>query len=873
MEYTKIRVIPTRVPVEFKKLAPSDFQPEYDVKDSRKFIIPIDEHGYIDPSILEYIDPREKNTVVINAGVGQGKSSICIDIAKRYLEQVDETGESKYVVIFVTPFVALNNQYFNKLINAGIDGYKIFNYLNVTATNVESASQSPVHLVTINTLLGNYGDAKFMQAKARRDYINKIITHCEKRRKRVVFIFDEIHDSIHNFQEKFIFNLWKWYYVIHKSFVLSATFTESSKVVIKYLADLTKDKIQLLESERNKIIDGQSKLHLCLLNDFAYSANNEFIADLIKAEYRKGKKVNILSFSEKLAISIAKPNTPKNVPPQYSKIGKVLLENSQGINLCTSETKSPFDETKCNVGTTFKTGISIEGNNNSLIIFAPHLASYKDAFEAYFGIFSDGTTSIIQAIARLRKGENNDIFVITPSPAVLIKNNPRHLGVDNYLGKLSKIPELRTLKVKNRYEDYQSLTSQFVLLRKFYRSTLGTVKKGIDYHNFHNIFVKGRSSKKPKLDFPTEDEFILSDGDRYIASTYSIFGAKPSAYIIWAAFNNQFINCTLDSVYYEEQVVLKEGRIMEGLFTIFFERYGFPQNMDYIAEKLLFDSFYDYVTQVLKVKVKLLSRNNLVNANKSPLIKLGVLSLVQYLKRNNENVNRAIYPKGRYSSEGDKLLATDYYIPKNMYIQAAIANSIGYFVQFQNHLANDEKLLTELYQSLFYELTQLRKTILFSNERGIRYIPRKEDIIRSNIVTNMKTIQLVSLIQQIRKNDFFISDDTISFCQWADKIDISALRRNQTEINKVLGKILDETRDLLFHSKRANISRRTTLTNSEGLSIAFTRQVYKVLQEVELENITTAVNVVYTSNCPWNESIVSEEFLYSLANQSPEVIL
>lgn len=428
MEYKKVSVIPTRVAIEYKELEPKDFEKDYEVKNGRTTMLTPDENGYIATSLSEHVNLQEKNTVVINSGVGQGKSTACINIAKRYLEQVDARGNSKYVVVFVAPFISLINQYFNKLVIAGVEGNRIFNYLNVTPANIEAACQSQVHLITINSLLGNYGESGFMQMKERRDYLNGIINHCEKKKKKVVFIFDEIHDSIKNFQEKFIFNLWKWYYVIHKSFILSATFTESSKVVIKYLADLTNDKIHLLESKREKLIEGQSKLHLCFINDYSYSPDDVFITELIKSEYRGGKKVHILSFSEKLATNIANPKKIKGMPPQYSSIGQVLLDNSPGINLCTSNTGNPFDETKCNVGTTFKTGISIEGSNNTFIIIAPQFSSYLDKFEPYFGIFSDGITSITQAIARLRQGENNDIFIISPTPNLLIKNSPLHLG-------------------------------------------------------------------------------------------------------------------------------------------------------------------------------------------------------------------------------------------------------------------------------------------------------------------------------------------------------------------------------------------------------------------------------------------------------------
>ena len=77
-----------------------------------------------------------------------------------------------------------------------------------------------------------------------------MISNCKAQNKKVVFIYDEIHDTIHNFRQELIFNLWKWKNVIHKNFVISATFNEASKIVIEYLAELTDRKIQIIESER-----------------------------------------------------------------------------------------------------------------------------------------------------------------------------------------------------------------------------------------------------------------------------------------------------------------------------------------------------------------------------------------------------------------------------------------------------------------------------------------------------------------------------------------------------------------------------------------------------------------------------------------------
>lgn len=871
MEYNKINVFPTRVPVEYKRLSPKDFAPDYTVENNTSTEIEPDDNGYIGYSLMEKLNLEEKNTVVVNTGVGTGKSTACINIAKRYLEQCDNSGKCKYVVVFITPFISLINQYHRKLIEAGVNPTTIFNYLRLTSGNIKYAAALNVHLITINTLIGNYGDESFFQSRDRRLYVDEIVTQCEKKNKKVVFIFDEIHDSIHNFQQRFIFNFWKWKYVIHKSFVLSATFTESSKVVIKYLADLTDDKIQLLESKRLKQENGLSNLHLCLLNNFSYSAEDEELASFIKTELDKGKRVHILSFSEKLANEIAIPKKQKGTAPKFSLIGKLLLTNTPGINLCTSKTKAAFDENRCNVGTTFKTGISMEGGSISLFIIAPPLSSYQDRFEKYFGIFSDGTTSITQAVARLRKGVNNDIFIITPSPSVLIKNPTNSLGADNYLTRVSKIPDLRRLKIQNRIEDYHSMETQFSILNKYLNTTLNIARKGIQYHNYQTIFFKNRSKTKPKLDFPTLDEFILEDGDRFLTSEYSIFGANPAAYIVWASFNNQFANCTLKSIYAKVPIILKEGEIVENLIEMFKEKYVQPSNIDEVSEKELFDSFYKYITETLNVKVKLRNTVKPVSSIKSPLIKKGIVSVIQYFKRANVEFNNQLYPNATGNRNRGK--AVDYFFDKKTYIYSQIANATGYLVEYQNQLSGTEETMTKHFQKLKIGIDTIKNIAVFTNENGVQYFPKKRFIIANNLFDQQFILKFLVLIKGIRRNDSFISDDTFSFCQFADDYTTSELEQNESKRNEAFGKLIDEIRETFFDTARTNLRAGRPHTNNSGLSLSNLSSPYRLTGEVNFDDWSNFVNLTYTSNCPWNESVVSEDFLQKLneaqLNQTP----
>lgn len=260
-------------PIEFKQINPEDF-PAFHT--TEKIIISPDGQGYIKDSLASHIELHDKNTVVVNAGVGQGKTTAIIDIVKQYYDNTD------YVIFIASPFVSLVEQYYKDILEKDIPEANVFRYETLGNEELTNFWRKRVHIVTVNCLLGNPGEDAFINSSVKRYYLNRLVKYCEKKNKKVIFIYDEIHDAIHNFQEKYIFNLWKWRNVILKNYIISATYNEASKVVIEYLAELTDDKIQIIESERVKIPEKQSELFLHYNNEQFYKYDDKIITNLIK---------------------------------------------------------------------------------------------------------------------------------------------------------------------------------------------------------------------------------------------------------------------------------------------------------------------------------------------------------------------------------------------------------------------------------------------------------------------------------------------------------------------------------------------------------------------------------------------------------------
>ena len=247
--------IDLEIPFEFKEINPSDFQ-GYEVEE--KIIIEPDGNGFIYNSLNEVFDFDTNNTLVINAAVGQGKSFAVNKFAKEYY-----VGQGNYKVFIVVPFISLIAQYYNKLLELEIPENEIIDYQKLK--EYEDKNSPTFHLITINSLLGNFGENAISQSEIKKEYLNGLVSHCKAKHFKAVFFIDEVHDSIKNFKELFVLNLLKWKDITHKVVVSSATYNETSKVVIKYLSELTNHKIRIIESKRKVNEETVSNLNLMFL--------------------------------------------------------------------------------------------------------------------------------------------------------------------------------------------------------------------------------------------------------------------------------------------------------------------------------------------------------------------------------------------------------------------------------------------------------------------------------------------------------------------------------------------------------------------------------------------------------------------------------
>ncbi|AWM14213.1 hypothetical protein DI487_10350 [Flavobacterium sediminis] len=539
------------VPVEYKKINVEDFDSNY-YNSTKECISPNAETGYISEELMPILirDLDVKNTTVINAGTGQGKSKCIIDIVSEYSNKED------YIVVFALPYNNLIEQYYNDC-KSVIDENKIFSLLNIDKSkpatefvfgaindeeiiNNSKNKQFKIHILTVYALLENPGDDALFQSNKRKKYFNDLIKYCETHNKKIVLIFDELHDSIHTFKEEYIFNLWRFKNVIYKNYVISATFNESSKEIIKYLSEFTTNNIHIIESERVIIPEKQGSLHLILHQENNDITENNELKKLFRKLLHENKKFDVIVYSKSQLKKMQKNN-------YFNVIDRKIL------NFCYNDIFNPnfvrkYNKSKINIGTNFSTGINITKENHSLFILLPPRTNIK-----YFnnkGVFTSGYVSILQAIARLRvKG---DIYIVMSEPLEVLENS------------LPSFIENKTI-IKNIFQKYQTLGSveysdinnQNLQLNDAYIQHTYNIRKA--KKNIEKVERKGFNT----LNYLRKEQFVLKKGEKYLNSTF--FNGDLSTYVFFTAVTNQFSNCKLKSIYYNPDIYFESESLIEGI--------------------------------------------------------------------------------------------------------------------------------------------------------------------------------------------------------------------------------------------------------------------------------------------------------------------
>lgn len=571
--------------VEYKKVDVEDFiHCNYNVE---TIDIKTDSKGFVTFDLLDKIDITVSSTDVLNIPTGSGKTTAIYQKIKQILEQ-DKTS----VIILATPFIALVKKDLKALVDEyNIDKELITDYREIQkdkkikSTSFNLISQinkayidnKRIHITTINALLGNPGEVAFAQKFQKSSYFTELQQYCTKPKINVYLFFDEIHASIHNFKNVYINNLTIWKGVVHKCIVSTATYTEPVNIVVKHLAYLTRDNIHILECDRIKKPQ-LSPLDIVFTSEphSVKSANavKTIIPKWIKDNLRQNNNFHIISYSKKFAKML-------NVYMQGVGISSVLL---------TSETKKNFNENNNNIGTNFSTGVNIEKEGDLLIIIFP--SKYNDELvKGEEGIFYDGLPTILQSMARLRAVGR--ILLIIPPMNVVINDG----AIKNLI---NRIPYYRAIinEGELKFEKETFLKDEKEDLKRHIHPVNTKYKEESDRYNSD---VKNSVVSRPEIQYPNEETFILERGQEYLKYKNNKSGKYITPYVLWAAVHDQFLNCSLDTVYYTHKVVSKLELSKENIIDEICDYVKYSKD---IMSSMSFVEYYDKVLAQLFIKTQ-----------------------------------------------------------------------------------------------------------------------------------------------------------------------------------------------------------------------------------------------------------------------------
>lgn len=709
MKYIDIE--PYDFPIQFKEFNYSDF--ENYIFDEEKTIITPDEDGYISNELLRIIDLDKKDTTVINAGVGLGKTTAIGNIILKYYNRnIHEEGN--YKIIIITPFKSLNNQYIEKIIELGKKNDIYFDYQDIETSEwdeikASSNSRKPIQLISIMSILGDSGQDGFEQNENKGRYYDYLIGKCQANNEKVILFFDEIHESSENFKQKLLPYLFKWKPVTHKIYVASATFSESSKTVIKFFAEITDKKIRIIEAKRNQKKD-VSDLFLCFNNRPTVEVNDFYLRSLFDEILDKDyKTINVLTYSKSLAQEIYNSSIGTNIKEKYRDLNLVIPNEDK------------FNQSVSNIGTLFKTGISIEIENTAFVVMLP--PSFSQSNDK-FGIFSDRLNSLVQALARPRSSTSS-IYVIMSIPNKLIL---RPEANSNYIEQLSL--GYLDFNSKDRQVPYLDVNQQDVILREHYDSKRGRLEEEIN--TIYNLNEEIRSL------FDSYDWFRLKEGDGLLTPKYDIFGKNLSNYIYWAAWNNQFVNCKLKSIIKKDYLSFTEDNILKELDEYIPISMLDSESFYYQSDKEIFDKVYAYIySHNLYLKKVDEIESVKVTPSRIPLFNQQIIRLLQrrktpYLFPNEENLE-------------------DKPISKEKYIRLCISQC-QYILGKEDSFSDDEKLLIGAYNDLFLFRDILLRDDYCIIKKNRTLLPRDNDF-------KFKAVHLIKL----KKTFSILKDKDICF--------------------------------------------------------------------------------------------------------------
>ena len=202
----------------------------------------------------------------------------------------------------------------------------------------------------------------------------------------------------------------------------------------------------------------------------------------------------------------------------------------------------------------------------------------------------------------------------------------------------------------------------------------------------------------------------MVEGDKYLHNNYDIFGKNLSNYTTWAAYNNQFVNCRLKSVFVRDVIKFYKDGILKGLDE-HFSKSVIDSESFYLESDL--SIFYNLYNELFQSRVKLVKDKDSekkITPSTSSLFNHQILRFLQRRK------TPYLYSKND--------LLEDKKLSKESILRILISQSLDLAGLDKDYSEDERSLILALNQlSLFGSILETEYGRTDSNNASKKYLP------------------------------------------------------------------------------------------------------------------------------------------------------